>query len=113
MEHESNGHTNCNWCIWNSLQGLRSEIGSVGNQRTSQDRLNYSFVKIGQNTKKSPGDLRRLVVTQIQANAGVKKKNARNNNNNNNDSSWEVARWEEFVISADHRVKIKESEKKR
>ena len=28
------------------------------------DHLNYSIVEIGQDTEKSPGDLRRLVVTQ-------------------------------------------------
>ena len=32
--------------------------------RISRDHLNYSIVKIGQNTEKSPGDLRRLAVTQ-------------------------------------------------
>ena len=29
----------------------------------SVDHLKYSIVKIGQNTEKSPGDLRRLAVT--------------------------------------------------
>ena len=29
------------------------------------DHPNYSIVEIGQNSKKSPGDLRRLTVTQI------------------------------------------------
>ena len=33
-------------------------------KRTSRDHPNHSIVKIGQNTKKSPGDLRKLVVTQ-------------------------------------------------
>ena len=31
---------------------------------TSGDHPNYSIVEIGQNTEKSPGDLRRLTVTQ-------------------------------------------------
>ena len=35
----------------------------LGNKRTS----NYSIVEIGQNTKKSPGDLRRLAVTKTPA----------------------------------------------
>ena len=31
---------------------------------TSKDNLDYSIIKIGQNTEKSPGDLRRLAVMQ-------------------------------------------------
>ena len=38
--------------------------GGLGNKRTNGDHLNYSFIKIGQNTEKSPGDLRRLAVPQ-------------------------------------------------
>ena len=43
----------------------------------SRDPPNYRIVEIDQNTEKSPGDLRRLVVTQTpvekpSANAGVK-----------------------------------------
>ena len=34
------------------------------NKRTSEDHPNYTIVKIGQNTEKSPGDLRRLAVAQ-------------------------------------------------
>ena len=30
----------------------------------SEDHSNYSVCEIGQNTQKSPGDLRRLTVTQ-------------------------------------------------
>ena len=44
-------------------QRLGKRPRRVGN-RTHKDHLNYSFVKIGQNTRKSPGDLRRLAVTQ-------------------------------------------------
>ena len=39
--------------------------GGFGNKRTSGDHPNYSIVEFGQNTEKSPGNLRRLVVTQI------------------------------------------------
>ena len=35
-----------------------------GNNRTSGDHPNYSIAEIGQNSEKSPGDLRRLPVTQ-------------------------------------------------
>ena len=36
----------------------------VGSWRTSGDHPNYSIIENGQNTEKSPGDLRRLAVTQ-------------------------------------------------
>ena len=39
--------------------------GGLGNNRTSEDHPNYSTVEIGQNTEKSPGDLRRLAVPHI------------------------------------------------
>ena len=35
------------------------------NKRRSEDHPNYSIVEIGQITKKSPEDLRRIAVTQI------------------------------------------------
>ena len=34
------------------------------NKRTSGDHPNYSIIEIDRNTKKSPEDLRRLIVTQ-------------------------------------------------
>ena len=36
----------------------------LGKRRMRGDHLNYSIVEIGKNTKKSPGDLKRLIVTQ-------------------------------------------------
>ena len=30
----------------------------------SEDNPNYSIIKIGQNTKKNPGDMRKLAITQ-------------------------------------------------
>ena len=38
-------------------------VREVENQRMSQDHPNYSIIEISQNTKKSPGDLKRLTVT--------------------------------------------------
>ena len=37
----------------------------LGNKRTSEDHPNNNFIKIGQNTEKSPGDSRRFSVTDI------------------------------------------------
>ena len=39
-------------------------VGRVRNRRTSRNHPNYCIVKIGQNTEKSSGRLRRLGVTQ-------------------------------------------------
>ena len=63
MEHESDSDTNCNWYSWNSHRRIDTGTGGLGNKSTSGDHLNISIVEIGQNTEKSPGDLR-LAVTQ-------------------------------------------------
>ena len=63
-KHESDGDTNCYWCARYSHQRIDTGTGGLGNRRTRGDHPNYSIVEIGQNTKKSPGDLRRLTVTQ-------------------------------------------------
>ena len=39
-------------------------MGDLKNKRTSGDHSNYSIIEIGQNTKKSPGNLRKLAVTR-------------------------------------------------
>ena len=51
--------TNCYWCT-----RIGTGTGGFGNKSTSRKRPNYSIIKIGKNTEKSPGDLRRLAVTQ-------------------------------------------------
>ena len=43
-------------------KGLIKGTGGFGNKGTSGDHPNYIIIKIGQNTEKSPGDLRRLTV---------------------------------------------------
>ena len=65
MEHEGNTDIKCNWCVWNDPQRLGKRVGKIGNRRTSRDHPNYSILKIGQNTDKSPGDLRGTDATQI------------------------------------------------
>ena len=64
MEHESNGDTNCNWCTWYSHQRTDNGTGGLGNKRMSRYHPNNSIIKISQNTEKSPGNLRRLAITQ-------------------------------------------------
>ena len=43
---------------------LKKGTEGLGGKRTSGDHPNYCIIKIGQNTEISPGDLRRLAVTQ-------------------------------------------------
>ena len=64
MEHESDGYTNCYWCPWSSHQRINTEGRGHGNKMTSRDHEKFNIVEIGQNTEKSPGDFRRLAVTQ-------------------------------------------------
>ena len=60
--------TNCNWCSWYSHQKIIKETEGLGNKRTSGDHPNYYIIENGQNTEKSPRDLRRLAVTQTPVN---------------------------------------------
>ena len=64
MEHEGDGDINCSWCTWNGPQELGKETRRIGDQKRNLNHPSYSIAKIGQNIKKSPGDLRRLAVTQ-------------------------------------------------
>ena len=62
MEHVSDCDTNCNCHVLYSHQRISRETKRLGNKRTSGDHPKYSIVKIGQNTKKSSEDLKRLVI---------------------------------------------------
>ena len=65
MEHEDDDYTNRDWCFWYSHQRIIKGTGGLGGWRTSGDHPNYTIIENGQNIEKSPGDLRRLAVTQI------------------------------------------------
>ena len=52
---------------WYSHQKIIKGTGEFGNNRTRGDRPNYSIIEIGQNTEKNPGDLRRLVASQVSS----------------------------------------------
>ena len=67
MEHESDGDTNCNWCTRFGHQGLVQALEDLEIRGPEETPLNYRIVEIGQNTKKSPRDLRRVADTQTQA----------------------------------------------
>ena len=64
MKHEGNDDTNSIWWTQNNRQRLGKCTGRFWIQRASRDHPDYSIVKIGQNTEKSPGDLIRLSITQ-------------------------------------------------
>ena len=64
VKHESDNYTNCIWCSWYSYQRIEISIGGLRNNMTSGDHPNNCSIEIGQNTTKSPGDLRRIAVIQ-------------------------------------------------
>ena len=86
VEHENDDNTNCNWCSCYSNQRISTSTGGLGNKRTSIDHPNYCITEIGQNTEKSPGDFRRLTVTQTPVRIHqptwktLKKRTNKNNN---------------------------------
>ena len=61
MEHKGDGDAS----VIGALGTITRGTGGLGNNRTRREHPNYSNTEIGQNTKKSPGDLRRLTLTQI------------------------------------------------
>ena len=64
MEHECDGYINCNWYTRYNHQMIGKGTRRLGNKRRSGDHPDDSIIKIGLNPEKSPGDLRRLAVTQ-------------------------------------------------
>ena len=64
MEYEGDKNTNCDWCFSYSNKRIIKGTGGLVSWRPSGDHPNYSITENGKNTEKSPGDLRRLVVTE-------------------------------------------------
>ena len=64
MERESDGDTNCSRSAQYNHQMIDNGTEGLGNKRTSVDYPNDCIIKIGQNTKKSLGNLRRLTLTE-------------------------------------------------
>ena len=63
MEYEGDNYTNCDWCFWHGNERITKGPGRFGSWRPNGDHPNNSIIENGQNTEKSPGDLRRLAVT--------------------------------------------------
>ena len=64
MEEESDGGNTSKWCARYNHKRVDEATGKLGNKKTSGDYLNYSIFKIGQNTTKSPVNLKRVAVNQ-------------------------------------------------
>ena len=60
MEHEGDNYINRNWCFVYSHQRIIKGTGGLGNKKTSGDHPNDDIIENGQNTEKSPHDLKRL-----------------------------------------------------
>ena len=64
MEHENDGEIIRNWRDRYSHQRIGTATGRLRKKKSSRNYPNYNIIEIEQNTEKSPGDLRRLAVTQ-------------------------------------------------
>ena len=94
MEHESNDCTNCDWCVRPNNERIIKRPGRLGSWRTGRDYPNDSIAKNGQNPETSPGDLRRLDITQTPVKnhqltlIWKNSKGVNNNDYNNNRHEW-------------------------
>ena len=107
VEHEGDSDTNSNWCTRDNRKKAGKGTGRLRNKRTGRDLLDYSIINIGQNTEKSPGDLRRLAVTttpirKYQLLLAWKTIKGVNNNNNDNKRSYHL---KNFAVPVKHIVK--------
>ena len=59
---------NCSWGTWKGRQRLGKGTKRIGNRKKGRKHPNYTIVKNGQNTEKSPGGVGRLTVTQTPLN---------------------------------------------
>ena len=84
MEHESDKYANCDWC--SSYSDRRMIKGTRGLEERSGNHQNYCIIKIGQNSEKSPGDMRHAVTQTPMKNQPLmlmgKIQGVKNNNNN-------------------------------
>ena len=86
--------TTCNWCSWYSHQKIGKKTKGLSKKKTSGDTPNYSIVEIGQNTEKTPWDLRGLVAAQTPVKdhqLTLLWKTLKDQNNNNNDKNNNTA----------------------
>ena len=63
-EHKDDGNIKSNWYAGNNAQRTGKKTRRLGNKREIGNHSDDNIIKIWQNTEKSPGDLRKLAVTQ-------------------------------------------------
>ena len=61
--HESYGDSTCSWCTF--PKAWTKDWNEIESPRKNRDHPDQSIVKISDCTQKSPGDQRRLAVSQI------------------------------------------------
>ena len=64
VELEGYSNTCSDWHTWNGPQRIGKRTGRTRNWRTNRDYPDYSIVKIGLNTEKSPGNLSGVALIQ-------------------------------------------------
>ena len=64
MELEGDDYTNHVWCFWYIHQRIIKGTEGVGGWWMSGEHPKYNIIENGHNTKNSPGELRRLAVTE-------------------------------------------------
>ena len=69
MEHEDDNYTNYDWCFWYRNKRIIKGAGGFGRWRPSGEHPKDSIIENGQNTEKTPGDMRRLALTQTPVKA--------------------------------------------
>ena len=134
MEYENDNNTNCNWCSWYNHRRISTRTGVLGNKgrvETIQTTVLLRSARILRGVLETWGDLLSLKL-QWEAIAGVKHSN--NDNNKRPSANTDVKNSEgviiiiiiiiimnkrerickivDFSVPADHRIKLKECEKK-
>ena len=65
MEHEGDDYTTGDWCFYHSHHRIIKGTGGLRIWRTSGVHPNSYIIENGQNTEKSPGNMRGFAVSQI------------------------------------------------
>ena len=66
MEHEVDSDSNCSWCSWNIPKGLERKLLILESEEDQR------IIKMGSNTKESPGSLLTHKFTLISAEEDLK-----------------------------------------
>ena len=107
VEANNDSYTNYHGCSCYSLWRTCTRPGGLGNERRSGDNLNHNFIRIGQNTEKSPRDLRWLVVTQTpekDPQITLMGKTVKEWNNNH-PNKWYIHNPESILVNGTHKLK--------